>query len=147
MKKIALFCIASFAAGFFSAMPAANNYRATPADGTVEGMVNGSRIAVNKNPISTETLARICARNHTVKMMREQNLRHSTNRELTACLPDAKVIGENVGVGVSASEIHSLMWGSSSHKRNIVNSGWRWLGGSAEYDGSSYWVTQIYWRP
>lgn len=55
-------------------------------------------------------------------------------------------LGENVGRGGSVDQIHSMFMNSASHRGNILDGGFQYVGvGTAERDGQIY-VAQIFMR-
>lgn len=64
-------------------------------------------------------------------------------------LPDGithqwKSLGENVGVGGSVEQVAQALIDSPSHYANIINPAFTHVGVGAVFDGSRYWVTQVF---
>ena len=80
---------------------------------------------------------------HSAAMARAQVLKHSTN--LGSLVRGWTTLGENVGVGMSLSDINRAFMASRSHRDNILCRCYRQFGTGVVRDTRGrYWVTQVF---
>ncbi|CAN5794432.1 hypothetical protein BH24ACT3_BH24ACT3_05270 [soil metagenome] len=84
------------------------------------------------------------ARDLAHRMAREGRLIHST-RLSSGLASGWSSLGENVGMGANVHQVHDLFMGSTQHRRNIVNPGFRTVGVGVAVDGRGrVWVAQVF---
>jgi hypothetical protein len=150
-KRQILACALAFAAGFWLHPALKHPQASSPPSRNLqevrdEGLVNGSRMQTGQTPAYDETVADRCAHQQAVRMYREGQLRHSTDRELIGCLGGGKVIGENVGYTGTLNEAHQLKLGSKTHYR-IIHGSWKHMGTGVQSDGYGVYTVEQFWRP
>ena len=126
---------------WFGAAPAA-------ADAGIEAefvsLTNNARGSAGRLSVHSELVS--VARRWSAKMAADNRLAHNPNlsREVTA---DWEKLGENVGTGDSAAQIHDAFMNSPAHRANIVDPAFTYVGiGVARGGDGRIWVTEVFMR-
>lgn len=82
------------------------------------------------------------ARVHTKEMMRRGELFHS--KKLGERVTKWRVLGENVGRGNGARELHRMFMSSETHRANVVHKRFRHVGVGVKRDSRGLWVTVVF---
>jgi uncharacterized protein YkwD len=69
------------------------------------------------------------------------------NPNLTTEVKNWRWVGENVGYGASAADVHSAFMHSAPHKANILDRDYTWVGIGAVVVDGRVWVAQVFKRP
>lgn len=85
------------------------------------------------------------ARRHSARMADRGEVHH--NDDLGGEVSGWRRIGENVGRGPDADAVHDAFMRSSSHRRNILDPGFREVGVGVERRGDTVWVTEVFRQP
>lgn len=112
--------------------------------GELISRANGARSSGGLASLSTHGELMSRAQEWAQRMANEGRIYHS-NVGARVKAPWSK-IAENVGVGGSAAQVHQAFMNSSSHRRNIMDPAFQYIGvGTAWRDGRIY-VAQIFMR-
>lgn len=141
VQLIAAVTVATIAAPAGAATPTAE----PDAEQDSLSLVNAERSSRGKGTLAWDVdLARV-ARDHSHDMATDGELRH--NDRLGEQVDGGwEELGENVGYGASASDIHDGFMGSAVHRDNILGPFDRIGIGAVRDDGGTLWVTQIFMR-
>lgn len=113
-------------------------------EGTLVSKINSSRSANGLAPLETYWDLTDDARSHSSRMMDKGEIYHSSSLGSVTGVWDA--LGENVGMGIDLSGLHTAFMNSSSHRANILgNYNYVGVGVKTDDDGVN-WVTVIFMR-
>ena len=102
-------------------------------------LLNNTRVSKGLAPLAPDLQLQTIARQWSAKMAQDGGLSHNPN--LPGQVTNWRMIGENVGVGGSASQLHDAFVASPKHYENIVEPAFNFVGiGVVEVD-SQIWVT------
>jgi hypothetical protein len=105
--------------------------------------INAERSAAGKQPLQVYWDLRDDALDQAKAMRDQQNIFHHPN--LGSVTSGWTLLGENVGAGPSISGIMTAFMGSSTHRSNILNGGFNYVGaGVAEDAAGRLWVSVIF---
>jgi uncharacterized protein YkwD len=82
--------------------------------------------------------------------MRHHSFRHMTSSERDPILPDGtSTWGENIAwtsntADSACTQVHNMLMNSDGHRRNILNSSFRFAALGAYGDSSGWWVTELF---
>jgi uncharacterized protein YkwD len=82
------------------------------------------------------------ARRNSRRMAKKGKLVHTAN--LGGKVTQWKLLGENVGYGVSVSQLHTMFMSSPTHKDNILTGSFRHVGVGLVKKGEYLWVTVVF---
>jgi Cysteine-rich secretory protein family len=86
------------------------------------------------------------ARRHAQRMAAKGSIYHNPN--LGSEVSGWQAVGENVGMGGSASSIHQAFMNSAAHRANILDGDFTQVGMGTAYDGKGVlYVTQVFRKP
>lgn len=105
--------------------------------------INADRAAKDRVKIKLDPELSKVARAHTRKMIRGNELHHSTKLEKR--VTNWELLGENVGVGGSVDSLHGAFMDSKGHRLNILYRAYRYVGIGVKVDDSGrMWVTVVF---
>jgi hypothetical protein len=108
-------------------------------------LVNQERRARGIAALQLHSRMTSIARQHSARMAADGELRHNDN------LPDEvgpfRALGENVGYGADAEDVHAAFMGSSSHRHAILAGKYTHVGIGVIRDGELAWITQVFYTP
>lgn len=84
------------------------------------------------------------ARQQTRRMIDKNLLHHTPSEALSRRVTNWVTLGENVGVGGTVLSLQRAFMNSSGHRRNILNSSYRYVGIDARRNDGRLWVTVIF---
>lgn len=133
---------ATVVAGFW--LLGAGPAHAAGEEGCFTSKVNGARAANGKPALSTRSDLVSIARRHSSRMASQGTIFHNGNLANEAP-DDWKTLGENVGMGPSCDDIHTAFMNSASHRKNILDGAFNYIGVGVVIagDGTIY-VTQVF---
>lgn len=112
--------------------------------GTLLSKINSVRASSGLAPLETYWDLTDDARAQTNRMIDKQQVYHSSN--LAGVTGVWQSLGENVGVGVDASQLHDAFMASSGHRANILGD-FNYVGIGAKVDENGFlWATVIFMR-
>ncbi len=112
--------------------------------GTLLSRINASRAAAGKAPLETYWDLTDDANAHTNRMVSEGRVYH--NPSLSSVTGVWQALGENVGVGLDANQLHDEFMASSGHRANILGD-YNYVGiGTAVDESGLIWATVIFMR-
>lgn len=86
------------------------------------------------------------ARKHSQEMAAKHSIYHNAN--LANDVSNWQAVGENVGMGGSASSIHQAFMNSAPHRANILDTDFTQVGMGTAYDDKGVlYVTQVFRKP
>jgi hypothetical protein len=113
-------------------------------EGTLLSRINASRAAAGLAPVEVYWDLTDDARAHTTAMINKGSIYHNPN--LSGVTSVWHALGENVGVGFDANQLHDAFMASSGHRANILgNYNYVGIGAQAGADGL-IWATIIFMR-
>ena len=110
-------------------------------------LTNDARASRGIGRLAVHSELTAVARRWSAKMAADNRLSHNPNlaREVTA---DWEKLGENVGTGDNAPQIHSAFMNSPAHRANILDGDFTHVGIGVERSGDGrIWVTEVFMRP
>jgi hypothetical protein len=114
------------------------------ADSTLLSRINASRAAAGKPPVEVYWDLTDDARAHTARMLADGKVYH--NPSLSSVTGVWEALGENVGIGFDANQLHDAFMGSPGHRANILGD-YNYVGiGTAIDDDGLVWATVIFMR-
>lgn len=113
-------------------------------EGELARLVNSERVARGLPTLSNSDALRTVARRHSQRMLGEGQIFHNQRlqQEVQAVFPDWARVGENVGVGPNIPAVHRAFMESPTHRANVMDSGFHWLGVGVISGGSRLYMTQ-----
>src|ERR671919_2210177 len=81
---------------------------------------------------------------HTREMVARNRLYHTPEDAFRRRVTNWYVLGENVGVGDSVTQLHRALMGSSAHRQNAMNKTFNRIGVGALRANGRLWVTIIF---
>lgn len=137
MRKLALFAVALvlITTAFRSCMTNEQNISFD--------MVNNSRAAHGLPPLEYNFYAHKKAQNYANYLAQNQMLVHSRS---TAGLEEINwsIVGENIGRGYNLEGIHQAFMSSPTHKANILDPNYDWLGVGIAKNGDIFYVVHTF---
>lgn len=113
-------------------------------EGTLVAKINSSRAANGLAPLETYWDLTDDARAHSSRMMDRGEIYHNTS--LSSVTGVWQKLGENVGMGVDLSALHSAFMNSSSHRGNILGD-YNYVGVGVKTDAAGVnWVTVVFMK-
>jgi len=113
-------------------------------EGTLLSRINNSRASAGLAPLERYGGITDDARAQAERMRAEQRVFHNPN--LAGSTNVWQGLGENVGVGMEAGELHDAFMASSGHRANILGD-FNYVGiGAATDDNGLLWVSVIFMR-
>jgi hypothetical protein len=113
-------------------------------EGTLLSRINNSRASAGLAPLERYGGITDDARAQAERMRAEQRVFHNTN--LAGSTNVWQGLGENVGVGMEAGELHDAFMASSGHRANILGD-FNYVGiGAATDENGLLWVSVIFMR-
>ena len=85
------------------------------------------------------------ARRHAAEMARRGRVGHYGN--LPAEVSGWSALGENVGMGASADEVHAMFMSSSTHRGEILDARYLDVGVGVVWSGGRMWVSEVFRAP
>jgi uncharacterized protein YkwD len=82
------------------------------------------------------------AMKQTKSMIKQNNLFHT--RDLGSRVTRWTMLGENVGYGYTVTSLHKMFMDSAGHKKNILNSQYKFVGVGAKKAHGWLWVTVVF---
>lgn len=114
------------------------------------GQVNGHRSGMGLGTLSVHAGLLDVARRQSTRMANEGRIYHNPNlsQDVSAVLPGWKIVGENVGTGMSAEAVEQLFLGSAPHRANIENPNYTLIAvGAVESADGMLYFTQVFAQP
>lgn len=127
------------------ASPALGATRDSSAEQLSLQRVNEERTARGRSSLRLHNRMTSIARQHSARMAADGELRH--NDDLPAYVGPFRALGENVGYGASAEDVHAAFMGSSSHRHTILAGKYTHVGIGVVRDGEIVWITQVFYTP
>jgi hypothetical protein len=81
---------------------------------------------------------------HTREMIARSRLYHTPETAFRRRVTNLSMLGENVGVGDSAEQLHKAFMSSSAHRANAMNTKFNRIGVGALRSNGRLWVTIIF---
>lgn len=114
------------------------------AEGTLLSRINNSRANAGLPPVQTHGDLTDDARSHTDAMIASGGIYHNPN--LAGVTSGWEALGENVGVGSDANQLHDAFMASSGHRANILGD-YNYVGIGAKVDDNGHlWATVVFMR-
>jgi hypothetical protein len=128
---------------FAVAAPAAS---ATTEESQFVSLTNSARGHAGLHSYSTAGDLVALARRHSQEMAAKHTIYHNSN--LANDVSGWQAVGENVGMGGSASSIHNAFMNSTAHRANILDHDFTQVGiGTAYDDKGVLYVTEVFRKP
>lgn len=107
-------------------------------------LMNADRAANGLAPLALFGPLVDSARNHSAQMASQSTIFHNQNlaNEITG---NWASIGENVGEGPSADDVHAAFMNSPAHRANVLGDYDR-VGLGVVYNGATLFVTEVFWK-
>jgi len=106
--------------------------------------LNAARAANGRAALSTRSDLVAIARRHSARMASSGTIFHNSRLQSEAP-SDWQSIGENVGMGPTCDEIHTAFMNSASHRRNILDPDYNYVGvGVVVAEDTTIYVTQVF---
>jgi hypothetical protein len=145
LRRLASFAVAASVAltGLAALAPAA---QASTEESQFVSMTNGARSNKGLRSYSVASDLVAVARRHAQKMASQHTIFHNPN--LGSDVSGWQAVGENVGMGGSASSIHQAFMNSTAHRANILDSDFTQVGiGTAFDEKGVLYVTEVFRKP
>ena len=105
--------------------------------------INGERSARGIKTMAVDSRLVTIARRHSQRMANDGTIYHNSNLANEA--PSEWIsLGENVGMGPDCSTLHKAFMDSASHRKNILNSSFNFIGVGVVVKGGTIYVTQVF---
>lgn len=106
--------------------------------------INGARAAAGRGPLAVRSDLVSIARRHSARMASSGTIYHNGNLANEAP-NDWQSLGENVGMGPNCNDIHSAFMNSASHKKNILDPDFNYVGvGVVIAADGTIFVTEVF---
>jgi uncharacterized protein YkwD len=139
LLTIAWFSVASTPANASSAV------RVSSTEASFASLINADRRAHGLKPLRVVSDLTLVARSWSTAMAKAGDISH--NPRLTRQVGAWRAVGENVGMGGAARQLHAAFMASPEHRANILSANYTELGiGLARHNGVLY-VTEDFRRP
>lgn len=102
-------------------------------------LLNQTRVSKGLAPLAPDAQLQTIARQWSAKMAQDGGLSHNPN--LPNQVTNWRMIGENVGVGVTASQLHDAFVASPKHYENIAEPAFNFVGIGVVETNGQIWVT------
>ncbi len=113
---------------------------------TLVSLTNGERAERGLRAYSTSSELASVAQRWATKMANSGNLDH--NPRLGSQVGSYDYVGENVGYGANAAQIHGALMNSAPHKANILDRDFTQIGvGTARDSKGALWIAQVFRDP
>lgn len=134
--------IAAIVAAFWIAL--AGTSHAAGEESCFTSKLNGARTSSGLPPLTTRSDLVSIARRHSSRMASSGSIYHNSNLPNEAP-NDWQSLGENVGMGPECGEIHTAFMNSPSHRKNILDRSYNYVGVGVVVagDGTIY-VTEVF---
>jgi hypothetical protein len=139
-----LFTVLALVASLLTSVAVASSASASDS-GTLVSSINSARRSAGLAALSSNSSLSAVARSWAAHMASTGQLAH--NPRLGSQVSGWRALGENVGVGGSASSIHSAFMGSSAHRANILSSRYTQVGVGVVSGGGQLWVVEVFRQP
>ncbi|MGH2699399.1 MAG: CAP domain-containing protein [Actinomycetota bacterium] len=117
-------------------------YRHSKKDRLLAKKTNAARANAGVRKLRLDPhLARV-ARRQARAMAKRRTLYHTPN--LGSKVTRWRTLGENVGYATSIKRVHRAFMNSSSHRSNILRSGYRFVGAGVRKAGGYVWVAVVF---
>lgn len=146
LRRLASVLVAStiVLTGFAAAAPAAS--ASSTAESQFVSLANSARSNKGLRSYSVASDLVSVARRHAQRMASKGTIYH--NSSLGSEVSGWQAVGENVGMGGSASSIHQAFMNSTAHRANILDSDFTQVGMGVAYDADGVmYVTQVFRKP
>jgi hypothetical protein len=145
-RRLASLVVATTVAvtGFAIAAPSAS--ASSTAESQFTSLANSARSNKGLRSYSVASDLVAVARRHAQRMAASKSIYHNPN--LGSDVSGWQAVGENVGMGGSASSIHQAFMNSAPHRANIVDTDFTQVGMGVAYDADGVmYVTQVFRKP
>ena len=146
LRRLASVLVAStiVLTGFAAAAPAAS--ASSTAESQFVSLANSARSNKGLRSYSVASDLVSVARRHAQRMASSKTIYHNSN--LGSEVSGWQAVGENVGMGGSASSIHNAFMNSTAHRANILDTDFTQVGMGVAYDSDGVmYVTQVFRKP
>jgi uncharacterized protein YkwD len=142
---IAIVTTTGLSLGASPASATARVVRVTASESSFASMINASRRHYGLKPLRVVSDLTLVARSWSNSMAVAGDISH--NPRLTKQVGTWRVVGENVGVGGNARQLHLAFMASPSHRANLLSKSYTEVGiGVVRHNGTLY-VTEDFRRP
>lgn len=107
-------------------------------------LVNRERDSHGLRRLKWDSRIRPITRSHTRRMAERNKLYHNPNLAREARNIPWRVIGENVGVGMTVRSLHRAFMNSSAHRHNVLNGRYRRVSISVVKGQGRTWMTFVF---
>ena len=104
--------------------------------------INKARSKHGDAKVSLDPELSLVARRNSRRMAKKEVLVHTSN--LGGKVTNWKLLGENIGYGVSVGQLHSMFMNSEVHKDNILTDSFRHVGVGMVKKGEYLWVSVVF---
>jgi Cysteine-rich secretory protein family len=118
---------------------------ASTVENSFTSKLNAERTSRNVPRLAVSAALVSVARGQALRMANSNTLYHNPN--LTTDVKNWRWVGENVGYGGSAADVHYAFMHSPPHKANILDRDYTQIGIGAVVMGGRVWVAQVFDRP
>lgn len=138
--------IAGLVIGLISFLPTKADAATSSAEKQMASLINKSRAKAGRAPLVLSGTLSKYARKHSAAMMAKNTIFH--NRSLAKWLSGInwKILGENVGMGSSITQLHTAFMKSPGHKANNLDKRFKKVGVGVTSKNGRIWVTVIFMR-
>ena len=116
-------------------------WRIKPSERAFAKRINRARDNNGRGRLRADPELAKAARSHTHGMARKTSLYHTPQPRLGRKVTNWMVLGENVGVGGSVSELHRAFMQSPGHRENVLYSSYTYVGVGVVERAGRMWVT------
>ncbi len=113
-------------------------------------MINAARASEGLGDVRRDAALDRLAAAHAESMRKKNLLGHDVGdgdviaRAQAASIPTGKVLGENVANAPTLERAHRALWGSPSHRTNLLYAGYRTVGVGVVREGGVAWIAEIF---
>jgi uncharacterized protein YkwD len=107
--------------------------------------INAKRASHGRTKLVVSAEMTSAAQRWATQMSKANNLYH--NPRLASSVSNWRYLGENVGVGYSASSLESAFYASPEHRDNMLDKDFTQIGVAVVVVGGKMWVAEEYRRP
>lgn len=139
-----LIIVAGLVIGLVSFLPSKAEAAPTSAEKQMATLINKARAAAGRPALKLSSTLTNYARKHSVRMATKNKLYHNPYLAQWLAGYDWRVLGENVGVGSSITQLHSAFMSSPGHRANNLSKSYKKVGVGVVSKNGKLWITVIF---
>lgn len=144
-RKLArLVLIAGLLIGLVSFIPSKADAATSSAEKQMASLINKARTSAGRAPMVFSGTLSTYARKHSAKMMAKDTIFHNSALAQWLSGLSWKILGENVGMGSTITQLHNAFMDSPGHRANNLDKRFKKVGVGVTSKNGRIWVTVIF---